>query len=374
MSDEEDEGGEGRGALVLDNGSSMFKVGLAGDDNPRCSFPTIVGRPRFSGAGDKAHYVGDDAQRSRAILSLSSPIEHGIITNWDDMEKIWHHAFYEELRVSPEEYNVLLTEPPLNPKANKEKTTEIMFESFQTAGMYLTPQSVLALYASGRTTGCVLDSGGSVTHTVAVYEGFSLPHTVRRMDLSGADVTDFLQKLLREKGFSYDTKAEWEIVRDIKEKLCHVSLDVEEEMSKVEESGWEKRYELPDGNVISIDYALFQGPEVLFQPNLIGREVDGIHRQIFDCISSVDADIRSEMYNIVLAGGNTLFPGISERLKKELTNLFDSKFQVLAPPDRKYSTWIGGSIQSSLSSFQNMWITKEDYEEDGSAIVHRKCF
>ena len=370
-------------ALVIDNGTGTIKAGIAGDDAPRSVFKTIVGKPKLPGImvglDQKDVYVGDEAKEKKGVLKLECPIQRGLIQNWDDMEKVWNHTIYQEMKTTPEEQAILLSEPPLNPKENREKTTEIMFEAFHVPSLYLGIQAVLALYASGRTTGLVVDSGEGVTHTVPIYEGFAVPHAIPRVPLAGCDLTVYFQELLKKLGYSFTTPDEVESVGWLKERVCQVALDYNAAIKEASESkSLEKKETLPDGNsVVVVNAERCQVPEVLFQPKLAGQDYDGIQKHADESIKKCDQDIRKELYkNIVLAGGSTMFPQMAERLKKEVRALAQPMTDVVtfAPGERKYSVWIGGSIVASLSTFPAMYITRNDYNDVGREIVHRKCF
>ena len=368
--------------LVVDNGSGVVKAGFSGEDAPRAIFPSIIGRPKniavLVGVECKDEYIGDEAQQKRGILKISYPIEHGIVKYWDDMEKIWNHTFYVELRISPDEHPVLLTEAPHNPKVNREKMTQIMFETFNVPAMYVAIQAVLSLYSAGRTTGIVVDSGDGVTHTAPIYEGFSIPHAVSKVAIAGRDLTTFLAKLLLERSYKFTSSAELEIVRDIKEKLCFVALDYEEALKKsYSSSEFEKNYEMPDGKIITIGNERFRAPEYLFKPlEMNGKELPSMQELTFNSIQECDVDVRRDLYqNIILSGGTTMYEGIGERLLKEIESRAPKSInvKVIASPDRRFAVWRGGSTLTSLSTFASMWVTKEDYDEHGATIVHRKC-
>jgi len=363
-------------SVVIDNGSGTIKAGFSGEDIPKCYFPSYVGYPKHErimlGAAEGDCFIGKKAQEIRGLLKIKYPLEHGIVTDWGEMEKIWQYLYSEELKTSPEEHPVLLTEAPLNPIKNREEAAQILFETFNVPALYISIQAVLALYASGRTTGLILDSGDGVTHAVPVYEGFALKHSIRRIDLAGRDVTEHLQLLLRKSGCYFHTSAEKEVVRTIKEKTCYISKnpakEEEQENYKIDE------YKLPDGNIIKLNTERYKAPEILFKPEIVGLEYPGIPQVIIDSITKSDLDLREKLYgSIVLSGGSTLFKGFCDRLLIELKNLApkDVKIKMYSQPERKYSTWIGGSILSSLATFSKMYVTSDEYHENPN-IIHEK--
>ncbi|XP_067098168.1 uncharacterized protein [Osmerus mordax] len=368
--------------IVLDTGSGLMKAGFADQDLPSTIFPTIIGLPKYeeimNGNFERETYIGHEAQHMRGVLTLKYPMKNGIISNWDDMEKIWHHTF-QQLGVEPDEHPVLLTEAAMNPRDNRQRMVELMFESFNVPLTYVAMQAVLALYAAGRSTGVVFDSGDGVSHSVPVFEGYCLPHAIQRFTMAGYDVTMHLKKLLQEQGVCMRTSAELEIAREMKEKCCCVAQDYESELTCGGSASREMHYTMPDGQVISLSTERFRAPEILFKPELIGRDHYGMHESIFKSILSSDLDLRrSFLGNIVLAGGNTLLAGLPERLQKEIRVMVPSDLgecvRVTSPKDRDFSVWSGGAVLANLPSFASAWISQEEYEEFGPQIVFRKCF
>eukprot|EP01083_Nonionella_stella_P219363 785890_1 len=404
---------EGYEPIVIDNGSDSIKAGWSGDDQPRVTFPTIVGQHyRYHGVMVGMHikdwYVGDECIAKRGLLQTRNPIGHDGFCNMDYMEHVWHHTFYNELRIQPEEHVVLLTEPCCNTPSVREKTIRIMFETFCVPAVYLATQSALSLYALGKTTGIVLQSGESITRSVPIYEGHCLKNAVRELWYGGRHVVDYFSKLLQNnRGYSFTTTAEREIVRDMKEKMCYVALD--------DHKDGETKYELPDGQIITVGEEKHKALEILFTPNIMDnlRDEIGIHEMIYQSVNACSSDIRNEAYNnIVLSGGNTMFQNMGQRLLNEM-EVFGCNNHVLvdgylreyyskcnndkqicgdivglmykyAPSqchiigsDMKHKdllTWSGGSLLASTSSFIDSTITKVDFDEYGASIVHRMCF
>eukprot|EP00804_Cyclotella_cryptica_P026458 CCRYP_008113-RC/>CCRYP_008113-RC protein AED:0.36 eAED:0.36 QI:0/0.5/0.66/1/1/1/3/196/402 len=333
--------------------------------------------------GVTSYFVGKTLDDHRGAFLLESPVERGSVVEggWDAMELLFEHIYSKpNLNAKLDEHPLLLTEPPHNPTAHREHLAQIFFETFRSPALFIAPPAVLSLYASGRTTGVVLDVGHGVTHCIPVYEGYALPHSIVRSDLGGTDVDDRLKLLLRKGGLALETTAEKEFCRTMKEEVCYVSnvpTAGEENVtssSNATSAASKAQYQLPDGQVIHISNERHLSPELLFQPSLIGSECHPVHDVLLTSILKSDLDLRSTLFsNIVLSGGSTLLPGFGDRLLYEVRSRAPerTRIRISAPPERGNSAWVGGSILASLATFKNMWVTREEYEESGADVLFR---
>ena len=367
-------------AIVIDIGSHTIRAGLSGHDYPKITEETVVGRPILAGAITIDHkdlYIGREAIEKRDILELSHPVKYSIVQNWEEIDKIYHHIFFNQLPADPNQSRVLIMEPPLNKRNNREKINELMFETLSCGGFYLAKSIVMSLFATGRTTGIVIESGLNETAVVPIYEGYALPQATLKLPIGGEEITKYLIANLKASGIELPYSKEFEVAQDIKEKYCFISTDYQQEMNSVSMStGIAKECELPDGNKIILSIERFKSPEILFQPLLIGVDQAGIHELTYNSAIKCDPDIRKQLFgNIILRGGNTIFPKIKEKIARDIKSLAPSNIDITvkAPPERKHLAWIGGAILSSLDKFK-MWINRGEYDEAGPGIVNRKCF
>lgn len=364
----------------------------------------MIGRPTIKSAGRRPStgrtitrdnkipvlpdvVFGDQANEYRQFLNLSHPMDNGVIQNWEDMNALWEHTFNDQLKINPGDHKILLTEPPMNPRKNREKMVETMLEGFGFQGVYVAVQAVLTLYAQGLTSGVVVDSGDGVTHIVPVYDGYSLPHLTRRLDIAGRDITKHLLKLMFARGYTFNASSDFDLVRQIKEKFSFVSCNLEEDRKLASETtALMETYTLPDGRTIKIGAERFEAPEILFNPSLVDKESDGLSEILFDSIQCADMDLRPELYkHIVLSGGSTMYPGLPTRLEQDMKALYVErimkgdrsrpmkiKIRIDDPPKRKHMVFQGGAVLADLMKHNEaFWITKKEWEEQGSRCLEK---
>ncbi|KAH3901357.1 related to actin and related proteins [Saccharomycodes ludwigii] len=401
--------------IVIDNGTGIIKAGFSGETKPTTFEFNIIGVPKYKkimttatsnkdsknnntnsanvnsqtsatlessnnitiNTGINERYVGNHAQQNRGILKLQCPMENGTITNWNDMELIWQYILNNRLNLKSQddiqEHPLLITEVPMNQRKNRAIMCEILFENIEVPAVYVAIPGILSLYSSGRTTGCILDSGEGCSYAVSVYDGYHIPTSIKRIDVGGSHITDSLQLLLRKyNGISLFSSSERELCRMIKETACYVSPKDNHYEQQIIAAA--QKFRLPDGQIIQMNEERYLSPEILFKPQNFGLECLGIHNLVHQSINKVDIELRSTLYeNIILTGGNTVMENFGERLCTELTPLIHegTSLKLYAPPERKYSSWVGGSILAGLSSFKNIWLTKAEYQENPELIQNQ---
>ena len=367
---------------VIDNGSGYMKAGFSGEEAPKVMFPTMVGKTKVEGiyVGDekKESIIGSEAEKKFGILDISYPIQGGTIVNWDEMERIWANTFYGELKISPEEHNLLLSESPFITRKDREKMLEMMFETFNCASTYLVAQSVLAAYSVGKSTGISIDCGHTSLNFAPIYEGFLQRHCVQHIPIAGKDINDILINLLIKNGQVIDSKMQKQSIIKAKESFCFLRHDNEDEIEKKKEEET-KEWKLPDKKKITISKERFQATEVIFDPKQFGYDYPNFQELFKKTVKGIDSDLREIMLaNIIFNGGTTLIKGFKSRVTQEIEQAgqdYEFKKKVHTYPEAQFMAWLGGSILTSLTNFENLWITKAEYKEEGKAtIVHKKCF
>lgn len=374
--------------LIVDIGSGFIKAGLQTDTSPPCIFPTLVGRPRrrfvdqFKGS---PFFVADDAICSRHSLSFSYPVDHGHVEDWLDLEHLFQYLFSQGLGLdSTQDRSVLLTEPPMASSKHRETLVELMMDLFGMSEVNLSIQGIMALYAYGRTTGLVIEIGEGVTQIVPVHDGFTDRASIRRLDLGGQELTMYLQKLLSEAGYCVTSRDDYEHVRSIKETLCYVAVDPYEEDKRTDNDA---EYVLPDGMTLRdgttsviVGSERFYCPEVLFDPRIIQRDCPSIIDLVWQSIQASPIETRkSALGSVILSGGSSLFPGLPERVEKEIKRISPpqarSTVRVHASDDRLFGVWLGARLfaEPAMRPMQSLyWISRQEWEEEGERVVARK--
>ena len=379
--------------VICDNGSGFLKMGFAGENFPRYTIPSIAGRPLLRAnqkIGDielKPLMLGDEANPLRSFLEISYPIREGIVDNWDDMEALWAYTFHTKMGLPKDlsKHKIIVTEAAMNPKKNRAKMAQILFEKFGFGGVKFEMQALLSLFAEGELTGLVFDAGDGVSHCIPVMEGFALYDQVKRLNVAGRHITDYLIKLLLIRGYAFNSSADFETVREIKEQLCYVSYDLKKDRKLAQETTVvDKEYRLPDNNLISVGRERFEAPECLFNPLLIDVESGGISDLIYESICESPIDCQKALFgNITLAGGTTMFPGLSSRVEKDIKELFIMdklggdrtrtsrvNISVHDPPRRKHNVFIGASFVAKNAG-DEQYVSLQNWRESGEKLFLR---
>ena len=374
--------------IIIDIGSGEIKAGFSGEEKPKVTFNNYFGEPKYkkiirtfeNESKEKTEqYIGEDCDKYLGLIKLRYPVIHGSFENESDILTIFSHIFTKLGLNSQEikEHPVLITEPILNPSKNREQITHTLVDNLGVPGIFFASQPLLSLFSTSATSGTVLESGEGVTQSCVVYEGYSIPSSYERYNYGGKDVTEFLRDLLKKKGYHFYNSTELKIINEIKENLCYLEINKRNDSYKKTNHIKSSPYYLPDGSNISIGEERVLAPELLFNPEYTGKEYLGFTDMIISSINSIDIDLKKSSYeNIWLSGGNTSFKELDGKLVNELKNKLGKDYRINIFENEKinpkYRCWVGGNIISTMEVFKTMWVTRYEWNEKGSRIIHIK--
>ncbi|XP_063986396.1 actin-related protein 3 [Diachasmimorpha longicaudata] len=400
-------------ACVIDVGTGYTKLGFAGNRDPQLTIPSAIAIKETAKVGDNSarrvtkgvedldFYIGYEAFNSPGY-SIKYPVRHGLVEDWDLMERFLQQCIFKYLKAEPEDHHFLLTEPPLNTPENREYLAEIMFESFNVPGLYIAVQAVLALAASWTAktvenrvlTGVVVDSGDGVTHVIPVAEGFVIGSCIKHIPIAGRDITYFIQSLLREREVGIPPEQSLETAKAIKEKHCYICPDIAKEFSKYDADPTKIKQYTGINNItqqpfnVDVGYERFLGPEIFFHPEFANPDfTTPLVEIVDDVIQSCPIDVRRPLYkNIVLSGGSTMFKDFGRRLQRDMKKMVDTRLKlseklsggritptaidvrVISHPKQRCAVWFGGALLANEPEFYQVCHTKKDYQEYGPGI------
>jgi len=407
-------------ACVIDVGTGYTKMGYAGNKEPQFIIPSAIAVKETAKVGDEAQrrlasgveyldfFIGDEAMKQKTPYAVKYPVRHGLVEDWDLMERYLEQCIFKYLRAEPEDHYFLLTEPPLNTPENREYTAEIMFESFNVPGLYIAVQAVLSLAAtlrkkqsqSGNLTGVVIDSGDGVTHVIPVAEGYVIGSCIKHIPIAGRSITSFIQHLLREREIGIPPEQSLETAKAIKERHCYMCPSIAKEFNRydTEPEKYIKQYTginaiTKKEFTVDVGYERFLGPEIFFHPEFANPDFTvPISETVDSVVQNCPIDVRRDLYRkIVLSGGSTMFKDFGKRLERDIRRSVDARLKmtealtgqkpkpidvsVISHQMQRYAVWFGGSMLASTAEFYQVCHTKAQYDEFGPSICrHNPVF
>lgn len=411
--------GDDIGAVVINVGHFETRCGEAGEDTPKSVIPSFVGVSENRATNSinnnnnsngmevenpnqvktYSYSTGDSLNVYKEDMKVSSPFQNGAV-DWDLYFELVGQSL-KNLHIDPAEHPLMFTEPSATTQEFRTQLIERAFETYKPPGFFVAKEATLTCYASGRATSLVVDSGAHSTTVCAVHDGYVLTNSIVSSPVAGDSMTQALYYNIANKNrtvirpsYSFKKKkvqsgnrSSWnvtpinlpfnetfhnyhvmKVLHDIKMSFCKIPD------RGAENIGVRVDIELPDSTVVALEGDSVYAPDQMFKN--LGDNV-GVHQMVANCIASCDVDIKKDLYGgVIVAGGNTLFPGFVEKLQRNISPPSMYKMKVIAPSDsaeRRFSSWTGGSILGSLGSMHAMWVSKAEYDEIGSLIVEKKC-